>query len=150
MQPFPAVYGNMFDWANPSSMRLGTLDGLPCLIVDRMTFKRNVGICFLDPKTMVDIRRPLFIQDFAGNMTIVAERWLVVTKLQDREEIKNRIAVWDLDSDENKPIGSWLQERGDMLSPIVIEENQDSFQTLQVLPSFVQTLNEQICRFHWP
>src|SRR5262245_17698675 len=84
-------------------------------------------------------------------MAVASGRWLIVTLLQ-KGEVKNRIVVWDLDSDAEEPIGSWMMEHGDVYHTIVMEARTDGFQTLQVFRTFDQAVSDayQLIRFDWP
>ena len=134
------------------NMILGTLDGLPCVIVTRIA-DWGAGMCFLDPKTLLSIRRPLVIREFVGEVTIASGRWLVAALLKDENEPLNRLRVWDLDADNDTPIGGWFEEQGDVYHLVVTAETKDSFQTLQVFRTLELPPHEnffQLVRFDWP
>jgi hypothetical protein len=133
-------------------MVLGTLDGLPCLIVTRIA-NWGAGVCFLDPKTLLSIRRPLAIREFVGEMTIAGGRWLVTALLKDDNQPRHRLLVWDLDADADKPVGGWFEQVGDVYHPVVTAETADSFQTVQVFRTLELPPHEnffQLVRFEWP
>jgi hypothetical protein len=140
-------------WNNIAHVALVALDGLPCLILGRQAFgsrgERGEGVCFLDPRTLLPVRRPLVIREFVAGMTIAGGRWLVTTLLQDRTAVRNRIVIWDLDSEDEEPIGAWFERRGDLYDAIVIAQQKESFQTIQVYHSFDERSFE-LCRFDWP
>ncbi len=133
-------------------MALGTLDGLPCLIVTRIAYW-GAGVCFLDPKTLLSLRQPVAIREFVGDMTIASGRWLVTALLKDDNQPSHRLLVWDLDSDNNQPVGGWFEQVGDVYDPVVIAETAESFQTIQVfrtleLPPYENYF--QLVLFEWP
>ena len=138
-------------WNSYSFLRLATLDGLPCLIVQRQA-PWGAGVHFLDPITLACIRRPLAIREFVGNLTIAAGRWLVVALHQRGQKLRNRIMVWDLRAADDEPLGGWFPEQGDIYYPIVLAEHKDSFQTVQVFRTFGLSSNntDQLCLFDWP
>jgi hypothetical protein len=138
-------------WQDVGSLTLGTLNSLPCIIVERKAIWGS-AVCFLDPRTLVALRPPLAVRGFLGGMTLAAGRWLVVTFLQRGDVVRNRIAVWDLDSENEEPIGSWLEGRGDVYNPIVIAQRNNSFRTLQVFWDWTLPRGEQhqLCSFDWP
>lgn len=147
-----AVFVQAFDgwWNNIAHMALGTLDGLPCLILSRQALGRGgEGVCFLDPRTLLPVRRPLVVREFVGEMTIAGGRWLVVALLQDRKNLRNRIVIWDLDSEDDEPVGAWFERRGDLYDANVITQSKESLQTVQVYHSFEESFRE-LCRFDWP
>lgn len=147
---FLTEFDGIVHWNTNGWLTLGTLESLPCLIVVRQAFW-GVGVCFLDPKTLGPIRRPLVIREFAGDMTIASGRWLVVGLLSQGRD-KDRIMVWDLNADGDEPVGSWFKGKGDVYSPVVVAETSDSFQTVQIFREFNSPSGQdfQLCRFHWP
>jgi hypothetical protein len=144
-------HGRIHYWYDAGSLTLGTLDSLPCVIVERQAYWGS-AVCFLDPKTLVAIRPPLVIRGALQSMTLAVGRWLVVGFQQRGGKVRNRIAVLDLDSQNEEPIGSWLEGRGDVYNPIAIAENDNSFQTLQVFRNSELPLGEryQLSSFEWP
>ena len=133
-------------------MILGTLDGLPCLVATRIAYW-GAGVCFLDPTTLLSIRRPLVIREFVGEVTIAGGRWLVAALLKNDNKPQNRLLVWDLDADDDNPVGGWFVEKGDVYHPIVTAETKDSFQTVQVFRTLELPPHEnyfQLFRFDWP
>jgi hypothetical protein len=133
-------------------MVLGTLDGLPCLVVTRIA-PWGAGVCFLDPKTLLSIRRPLVIREFVGDLSIAGGRWLLAALLKDDNQPHHRLLLWDLDSDSGQPAGGWFEEAGDVYFPIVTAERVDSFQTVQVFRTLELPPHEnffQLVRFAWP
>jgi hypothetical protein len=133
-------------------MALGTLTGLPCLVVTRKAHW-GAGVCFLDPKTLVSLRRPLVIRESVGEVAIAAGRWLLAALLKNNSEPKNRLMVWDLDSEAGDPIGGWFEEIDNVYHLIVTTEKADSFQTVQVFHTFELPPHEnpfQMVCFDWP
>jgi TIR domain len=133
-------------------MGFGKLNGLSCVIVSRAA-DWGLGICFLDPGTLVSLRRPLVIHEFVSEVTIAAGRWLVAALLKDGNEPKHRLMVWDLDSDSDEPVGRWFEQSGDVYHVIVTAEKADSFSTLQVfrtLELYPVKNYFQLVRFDWP
>jgi hypothetical protein len=143
--PWSKFYGPGRD-----SMFLGKLDGISCLMVTRRASWGRGG-CFLDPRSLLSIRRPLGIREFVGDLTIANGRWLVAVGLQSGGEPHNHLFVWDLDSNNNSPIGGWFEQKGDVYEPVVTAETGDSFETVQVFHDFTSASNEKVLvRFEWP
>jgi hypothetical protein len=147
---FQAAFGGKVFWQSHYSLTLTTLDGFPCVVIERAAGQGS-GVHFLDPRTLVSIRHPLFIHESVQSMTIAAGRWLVVG-LMSKGRVENRIVVWDLDADEDEPLGGWLEGRGDVYHLTVVSETRDSFQTVQVFRTFdaADGRDFQLCRFDWP
>ena len=147
---FLAVCGSTAFWYDASSLTLATLNGLPCVVVERGALSGS-GVHFLDPATLVSIRRPLVIHESVMSLTIAAGRWLVAGLLSSGR-VKNRIVVWDLDAEDDKPVGGWLQGQGDVYYTTAVAEERDSFQTVQVFRPFDATgaKDFRVCRFSWP
>ncbi|GAA4397852.1 hypothetical protein GCM10023187_07750 [Nibrella viscosa] len=138
-------------WNSLCSLTLTTLDGLPCAVVGRQD-PWGTGLCFLEPRTLTQVRRPLRIPAPISGVVIAAGRWLVVTLTQRGSEVRDRIMVWDLRAGHDEPVGSWLAEKGDVDAPIIGNEDLNSFDTWQVLRQFDpgSDANFQLCRFRWP
>jgi len=133
-------------------LAFGTLSGLPCLIVTRTAYG-GVGVCFLDPKSLVSIRRPIAIQKFVGEVALAGGRWLIAALLKNDNRPQNRLLVWDLDSDADTPIGGWFERSGDVYHITKVAETADSFQTVQVFRTLELHPHEnyfQMIRFEWP
>ncbi len=141
------------NWHSNSSLALGTLDGLPCLLVERAALGGSV-ICFLDPKTLATIRQPLVIREQVAAINVAAGHWLVVTLLKSGDKIQNKILVWDLRSEHDHAAGGAFPRLGNVYFPFVVSETRDSFQTLQVFqaldPHMPRPESYQLCRFDWP
>lgn len=133
-------------------MEIAKLNGLPCVILTRQA-DWGMAVFFLDPRTLVSLRRPLVIHEFVSEVTIAAGRWLVAALLKNGNEPKHRLMAWDLDADSDEPIGRWFEQSGDVYHVIVIAEKADSFSTLQVfrtLDLYPVKNYFQLVRFDWP
>lgn len=147
-----AVFREAFDglWNNVAHMTLAILDGLPCLIISRQALGREgEGVCFLDPRTLLPIRHPLFIREFVGELIIAGSRWLVAGLLQDRGNLRDRIVVYDLDSEVDLPVGAWFERNGDLFDITVTAQSKESFRTMQVYHSLDESFFE-LCQFDLP
>jgi hypothetical protein len=145
--------GSKVYWGSGGEMILATLDGLPCLIAKRGNIYRESGMCFLDPKTLLPIRRSLICHEFTGDVAIAGERWLIGALLKNDNQPRNRLLVWDLDAADGKPSGGWFEQKGDVYHVVVTGATKDSFQTLQVFRTLELPPHEnfyQLVRFEWP
>jgi hypothetical protein len=139
-------------WNDNSELCMHVLDGLPCLVVRREgegacgTFS---GVHFLDPLSLAPIRQPLFIAGFIGNMVIAGGRWLAVFFLQ-RGGILPRVAVWDLRTTTEEPVGRWFERKGDVYYPFVTKETEDTFEVIFVFRLWDSSDDRWLCRFRWP
>jgi hypothetical protein len=145
--------GSKVYWASGGEMILATLDGLPCLIAKRRNMYRESGMCFLDPKILLPIRRSLICHEFTGDVAIAGERWLIGALLKNDNQPRNRLLVWDLDAADGKPSAGWFEQKGDVYHVVVTGATEYSFQTLQVFRTLELPPHEnfyQLVRFEWP
>lgn len=145
---FPAAPRYELWWCDNFDLSIHDFDGLPCLIVRRQT-RDGEAVHFLDPASLRPIRQPLFVSGFVGEIVIAGGRWMAVFFLQRGGDILPRVAVWDLRSGAEEPIGRWFERNGDVYRPIVTKETRDTFEVVFVLHPFTDH-SARLCRFQWP
>jgi hypothetical protein len=136
-------------WHDNGAVATHELDGLSCLVARRQA-ARGEGVHFLDPVSLAEVRQPLFIRGFVGDMIIACARWLVVVFLQRGHDTLPRLAVWDLRAMVEKPVAEYFTCNGDVYYPIVTNQTETAFEMMFVLRPFTPGAKNQLCRFRWP
>ncbi|HEY7394069.1 MAG TPA: toll/interleukin-1 receptor domain-containing protein, partial [Gemmatimonadaceae bacterium] len=141
--------GGQRRWNDAVTVGVHQLGGFPCILVTRQASHGEL-IHFLDPVLLNPLRGPMFVPGLVSRMIIVSGRWLVGFFMQSGSEVLPRVAVWDLRSDSNRPVGRMFERNGDVCHPFVTNESPSAFDALFVLRPFVDDRRHRLCRLKWP
>jgi TIR domain len=136
-------------WNDVVSVGVHQLDGFPCILVTRRASTGEFAH-FLDPVLLNPLRAPMFIAGFVSRLIIVSGRWLVGFFMQRGTEVLPRVAVWDLRSDSNRPVGRLFEQNGDVYYPFITNASASGFDALFVLKPLVDDTRHRLCRLSWP